>query len=97
MTGLASLESIADAAEPVAGPCHMIPCCYEFGLDFGLIEKHTGLDRDVIIRLHSGTIYTVYAIGFCPGFPYLGYLPAELPACRAWNRRGCASNRAASA
>jgi inhibitor of KinA len=20
----------------------------------------------------------VYAIGFCPGFPYLGYLPAEL-------------------
>src|SRR5262249_17504461 len=22
--------------------------------------------------------YTVYAIGFCPGFPYLGYLPPAL-------------------
>src|SRR5206468_7095395 len=22
--------------------------------------------------------YVVYAIGFCPGFPYLGYLPKEL-------------------
>ena len=33
------------------------------------------LTRDAIIQLHSGTIYTVYAIGFCPGFPYLGYLP----------------------
>ncbi len=31
-----------------------------------------------MIRLHAATEYTVYAIGFCPGFPYLGYLPAAL-------------------
>ena len=31
-----------------------------------------------MIALHGGTRYTVYAIGFCPGFPYLGYLPDEL-------------------
>src|SRR5205814_3381261 len=31
-----------------------------------------------VVRLHAGTEYTVYAIGFCPGFPYLGYLPAAL-------------------
>ena len=31
-----------------------------------------------MIALHSGTEYTVYAIGFCPGFPYLGYLPEAL-------------------
>ena len=34
--------------------------------------------HDDVIRLHTGTEYTVYAIGFAPGFPYLGYLPAEL-------------------
>src|SRR4029077_17434779 len=33
---------------------------------------------DEVIRLHGETVYTVYAIGFCPGFPYLGYLPAPL-------------------
>jgi inhibitor of KinA len=31
-----------------------------------------------VIHLHAGNDYTVYAIGFCPGFPYLGYLPPEL-------------------
>lgn len=75
---VASLEADPDAAAPTAGPCHVIPCCYEFGLDFELICTQTGLSRDAVINLHCGAIYTVYAIGFCPGFPYLGYLPAEL-------------------
>src|SRR5262249_11269468 len=57
------------------GRLHRIPCCYEFQLDLARVAKHTGLPADEVIRLHTGTIYTVYAIGFCPGFPYLGYLP----------------------
>lgn len=56
----------------------VIPCCYELGLDFERIQEHTQRSRDAIIALHTGAIYTVYAIGFCPGFPYLGYLPTEL-------------------
>lgn len=60
------------------GPLHVIPCCYEFGLDFDRIAAHTGLNREAIIDLHVGSIYTVYAIGFCPGFPYLGYLTSQL-------------------
>jgi inhibitor of KinA len=36
------------------------------------------LSEDEIVRLHTATEYTVYAIGFCPGFPYLGYLPSPL-------------------
>src|SRR6185436_3330844 len=40
--------------------------------------EHTGLSEEDVIRLHGETVYTVYAIGFCPGFPYLGYLPPEL-------------------
>ena len=57
---------------------HRIPCCYEFELDLGRVAEHTGLSGEEIIRLHLTTEYTVYAIGFCPGFPYLGYLPAPL-------------------
>jgi inhibitor of KinA len=57
---------------------HVIPCCYEFGPDLPRIAKHTGLTSETIIRLHTETEYTVYAIGFCPGFPYLGYLPEPL-------------------
>ncbi len=57
---------------------HTIPCCYELGLDLDRISEFTRQCRDEIIRLHSETIYTVYAIGFCPGFPYLGYLPDTL-------------------
>jgi KipI family sensor histidine kinase inhibitor len=57
---------------------HEIPCCYEFPLDLPRIAEATGLTEEEIIRLHLATEYTVYAIGFCPGFPYLGYLPSPL-------------------
>jgi inhibitor of KinA len=71
--------AIDDAsAELAVSRLHVIPCCYDLGLDFERIEQHTHLSREAIIALHAGTIYTVYAIGFCPGFPYLGYLHAEL-------------------
>jgi inhibitor of KinA len=57
---------------------HHIPCCYEFQLDLPRVAEITGLSADQVIRLHTETEYTVFAIGFCPGFPYLGYLPPAL-------------------
>jgi inhibitor of KinA len=57
---------------------HSIPCCYEFALDMPRVAEITGLSAEEVIRLHAATEYVVYAIGFCPGFPYLGYLPAPL-------------------
>ena len=57
---------------------HRIPCCYELQLDLARVAEHLGLSTDEIIQLHAETEYTVYAIGFCPGFPYLGYLPEKL-------------------
>jgi inhibitor of KinA len=56
----------------------VIPCCYAMQLDMARVGEHTGLSPDEVIRLHTSREYTVYAIGFCPGFPYLGYLPEEL-------------------
>lgn len=60
------------------GRLHSIPCCYEFQLDLERIVEATGLTGEEVIRLHHGAEYCVYAIGFCPGFPYLGYLPDVL-------------------
>jgi inhibitor of KinA len=64
--------------EAVVGRSHVIPCCYEMQLDLARVAEHTRLTPDEVIAMHSGTEYTVYAIGFCPGFPYLGYLPPAL-------------------
>jgi inhibitor of KinA len=74
---LSTLSETAACQEQPPGKLHIIPCCYEFGLDLKHVADHRGLDVDVI-RLHTETIYTIYAIGFCPGFPFLGYLPEAL-------------------
>jgi inhibitor of KinA len=71
-------EADVGPQEAAPGRLHHIPCCYEMGPDLDRVARHGGLDREEVIRLHGATEYTVYAIGFCPGFPYLGYLPGPL-------------------
>jgi inhibitor of KinA len=63
---------------PVAERRFLIPCCYEYQLDLTRVAEHTSLSADQIVTVHTSIEYTVYAIGFCPGFPYLGYLPTAL-------------------
>ena len=57
-----------------------IPCCYgaRFGPDLRDMEKHTGLDRDEIIAIHSSVDYRIYMMGFLPGFVYLGGLDSRI-------------------
>jgi len=57
-----------------------IPVCYddEFALDLDDISEKKQLSKKDIIQLHSGTIYTVFFIGFLPGFLYLGGLDERL-------------------
>jgi inhibitor of KinA len=71
-------EFEAHPGAPPAGKRHRIPCCYELQLDLERITAATQLSGEEIVRLHGSRDYTVYAIGFCPGFPYLGYLPEAL-------------------
>ncbi|MDV5169753.1 5-oxoprolinase subunit PxpB [Photobacterium rosenbergii] len=44
----------------------------EVALDADEICAHTGLTFDEVIQIHVATTYRVYAIGFAPGFAYLG-------------------------
>lgn len=57
-----------------------IPVQYggEYGPDLAEVADRLQLSEKEVIRLHSETIYTVFMIGFLPGFPYLGLLPPKL-------------------
>ena len=76
-TWLHNLRPIAEATASL-GKLHEIPCCYERQLDLENVGKQAGLSPEGVIQRHLSVDYTVYAIGFSPGFPYLGYLPESL-------------------
>ncbi len=54
-----------------------IPVQYN-GIDLEWIASTTGLSVAEIIRLHSSQTYHTFAVGFTPGFPFLGVLPEAL-------------------
>ncbi|MFL1011478.1 5-oxoprolinase subunit PxpB [Flavisericum labens] len=53
-----------------------IPVCYDaqFGIDLESISKEKKLSEAAIVKAHYESVYTVYFIGFLPGFLYLGGL-----------------------
>lgn len=57
-----------------------IPVCYDssLGLDLEALAKVKELSVQEIIDLHVKKEYFVYAIGFFPGFPYMGEVDARL-------------------
>jgi len=66
-----------------------IPVCYasNFGLDLDFLAKEKQCSIQEIIRLHTEATYTVYGIGFLPGFLYLGGLSPKLHFPRRSNPR----------
>jgi inhibitor of KinA len=79
---IAAIERLLALDETVAqsGTLWRIPACYEgtHAPDLEEVAQRAGLAADEVIRLHSGTQYQVYMIGFSPGFPYMGDVPAPL-------------------
>lgn len=57
-----------------------IPVCYDpqFAPDIDDVAKSVGLTTTEVAALHASTQYHVYMIGFVPGYPYMGDLPAKL-------------------
>ncbi|MGO9139225.1 MAG: 5-oxoprolinase subunit PxpB [Syntrophales bacterium] len=66
-----------DIPEPKA---HDVPVEYggESGFDIDFVASHTGLSEEEIIEIHTAVTYKVFAVGFMPGFPYLGILDQRL-------------------
>jgi KipI family sensor histidine kinase inhibitor len=46
----------------------------EYGSDLEYVAHYHHLSVEDVIRSHSGRTYTIYMIGFTPGFPYMGKL-----------------------
>lgn len=57
-----------------------IPVCYggESGPDLKSVAALHAIPADEVVRLHSEVAYTVYFLGFVPGFAYLGGMPEAL-------------------
>lgn len=70
----------ADAAV-IAAPRHWrLPACYQGDAapDLDDVARRIDADTATVVRLHSGTAYVVYMLGFLPGFPFMGDLPEQL-------------------
>ncbi len=67
----------ADLAEP---RLIEVPACYdpEFAEDLAELAELGGITPEEAVRLHSDCTYSVYAMGFCAGFAYMGDLPEPL-------------------
>lgn len=57
-----------------------IPACYggEFGPDLEEVARLHRITLAEVVKLHSSITYSVYFLGFVPGFAYLGVLPRAL-------------------
>jgi KipI family sensor histidine kinase inhibitor len=82
-------ESLAGILLSVAGKCTVasaaglrwrIPVCFEpdFAPDLEELANVKQLAPEAMIALMTHAVYRVYMLGFLPGFPYLGGLPARL-------------------
>jgi inhibitor of KinA len=77
-----AIERLLDcgADGPRAPRRWQIPVCYDgdYAPDLAEVARQTGLSPQEVVGLHSSVHYHVYMLGFLPGFPYLGDLPAAL-------------------
>ncbi len=74
------LESrLSLASKTASRPVKMVevPVTYD-GPDLEFVAVRCRLTIAEVIRLHTANPYTVYMMGFTPGFPYLGILPLAL-------------------
>ncbi|WP_299130935.1 5-oxoprolinase subunit PxpB [uncultured Winogradskyella sp.] len=77
---LKSLFKLQDRIEKPEIKIWEIPVCYneEYGIDLDNLALKKQCSKSEIITLHSKVIYTVFFIGFLPGFLYLGGLDPKL-------------------
>jgi inhibitor of KinA len=70
----------ADHRSLAQGRQWVLPVCFDedFAPDLPRLCRTTGLSRETVIADLLSAAFRVYMLGFQPGFPYMGGLPAEL-------------------
>lgn len=78
----AAIKNLLDSSrgEPKPVKLWRIPACYAISHapDLAEVAQRTGLSAAEVVRLHSGTRFHIYMLGFVPGYPYMGDLPDPL-------------------
>ncbi|WP_421547792.1 5-oxoprolinase subunit B family protein [Pseudomonas sp. QD4] len=79
-TALTDLQPDAQAG----GQCHVLPVWYDLsvGPELSLLARRSGLSVAEVIARHSGREYQVFALGFAPGFAFMGLVDEVLAAPR---------------
>ena len=76
------IENLLDSGRGEAQPVKLwrIPACYaaSHAPDLAEVAQRTGLSTAEVVGLHSSARFHIYMIGFVPGYPYMGDLPAPL-------------------
>lgn len=69
-----------EQSKKAASKLWRIPVCYDvsFGIDLDFISEEKKQPKDLLVKQHSEVVYTIYFIGFLPGFLYLGGLNEAL-------------------
>ncbi|GGF81440.1 5-oxoprolinase subunit PxpB [Alteromonas lipolytica] len=80
---------VSTATTHSSSTLHRLPVWYGApeANDLALVSQATGIPEADIIQRHQAQTYTVYAVGFAPGFAYLGELDAGLATPRLANPR----------
>ncbi|MCF2875501.1 MULTISPECIES: 5-oxoprolinase subunit PxpB [unclassified Tenacibaculum] len=76
ITSLQELYEDSSVIAEVSNYLWEIPVCYEsqLGIDLQELAKNLELTSEELVQKHSAPQYSVYFIGFLPGFLYLGGL-----------------------
>ncbi len=76
--GLSGMKTLIEEklTQPFTSPAmegrlHEIPCEYT-GADLSAVATSCGLSEKEVIQIHSEKEYTVFFLGFLPGFAYMG-------------------------
>lgn len=69
-----------DEADGSEATLHTIDVCYhpDVAADLTAVAEQAELSVEAVAQLHSDTTYHVYALGFAPGFAYMGDVPKQL-------------------
>ena len=67
-----------------SGQCHVLPVWYDLsvGPELSLLATRAGCSVSEVIRRHSEHEYQVFALGFAPGFAFMGLVEESLAAPR---------------
>jgi inhibitor of KinA len=71
---LSALQTLINSSAITAPRLLEVPACFELGTDLQSVSESLKMSSDDLIASFLTPTYTCFAVGFTPGFPYLGTL-----------------------